>query len=162
MRDSIYTLTLRRRGVLIGSGADLTILRKITAADIPLVPQAGALPDDPVAKLLEMAETYKIVDFVVVDAEGRYFGMVTGEDIRTALLQREAIPLLLVGELMRTDLPTVGPDETLDTILDKFSRHDVWSLAVTSEGTGGAPGKALGLLTRARAMRRYQQALSED
>lgn len=162
LRDSIYTLKLRRRGVLIGTATDLTILRRIPADAIPLVPHTTVLPSDPVSHLLELNQTYSIVDFVVADDAGRYLGMVVGHDIRTALLEREAIPLLLVEELMRTDLPTVSLDETLDTVLDKFSRFDVSSLAVTTTAEGSVSGNVLGLMTRSRLLRRYQQALSED
>jgi len=161
MRDSIYSLKLRRRGVLLGSAADLTILRKIPADAVPLIPHTTVLPTDPVSRLLELNQTYQIVDFIVADEEGHYLGMVAGQDIRTALLEREAIPLLLVEELMRTDLPTISPDESLDTVLDKFSRFDVSSLAVTSDASDAGGANVLGLMTRSRLLRRYQQALTE-
>ena len=134
----------------------------VPADAVPLVPHTTVLPSDPVSRLLELNQTYSIVDFVVADDAGRYLGMVDGHDIRTALLEREAIPLLLVEELMRTDLPTVSLDETLDTVLDKFSRFDVSSLAVTTTTGGSVSGNVLGLMTRSRLLRRYQQALSED
>ena len=162
MRDSIYTLKLRRRGVLLGTAADLTILRRIPADAVPLVPHTTVLPSDPVSHLLELNQTYSIVDFIVADEAGRYQGMVVGQDIRTALLEREAIPLLLVEELMRTDLPTISLDESLDTVLDKFSRVDVSSLAVLTTSEGTVSGNVLGLMTRSRLLRRYQQALTED
>jgi CBS domain-containing protein len=49
------------------------------------------------------------------------------------------------------------PDETLDTVLHKFAEHDVSSLVVVDDRKGDA---VLGLITRARLMRRYEQALS--
>jgi len=162
LRDSIYTLKLRRRGMLLGTAADSTILRRIPADSVPLIPHTTVLPMDPVSRLLELNHTYKIVDFVVADDSGRYLGMVVGQDIRTALLEPEAIPLLLVEELMRTDLPTITLDESLDTVLDKFSRFDVSSLAVTTTAEGPVSGNVLGLMTRSRLLRRYQQALAEN
>jgi len=163
MRDSIYTLKLRRRGVLIGTAADLTILRRITADKVPLVPHVPVRPDDPLSKLIDLNERYKVVDFVVLDHDGHYLGMLTAEDLRTALIAREAIPLLLVEELVRRDLPTVEPEETLDSVLNKFSKHDVSSLAmVRPPATGAGNGAVLGLITRGRLMRRYHTALSEQ
>ena len=94
----------------------------------------------------------------MVDEEGNYEGMVVGADLRTAMLEREAIPLLLVGELERSDLPTIQPEEPLDLVLDKFALHDAHSLPVLEK----REGKALGLITRDALMRRYQQALAED
>ncbi|TVQ30601.1 MAG: CBS domain-containing protein [Phycisphaeraceae bacterium] len=164
LRDSIYSLRLRRRGVLIGTAADLSILRRLTARQTPLSPHVAVHSSDALGRLLELHRDSNVVDFVVVDDAGEYLGMVTGQDLRTALIEREAMPLLLVEDLMRTDLPTVDADETLDTVMDKFSRHDVSSLAMTTaaqDHAGKAGEQVLGLITRAKLMQRYQQALRE-
>lgn len=159
MRDSIYSLKLRRRGVLVGTAADLTLLRRLTARDITPVPHVAVQPDEPLAKLLDLADAYRIVDFVVVNNEGDYLGLVTAQDLRTALIEREAIPYLLVEELLRRDLPTIHPEEGLDIVLEKFSKHDVASLALL-DPDAGTGGKVIGLITRERLMRRYQEALA--
>ncbi|MEZ6210577.1 MAG: chloride channel protein [Phycisphaerales bacterium] len=161
MRDSIYSLKLRRRGVLTGTAADLSLLRRLSVRDVALVPHVGVHAEDPLSKLLELRDVYKIVDFVVVDHEGNYKGLVTAQDLRTALIEREAIPYLLVEELLRPDLPTVDADEPLDTVLDKFSIHDVSGLAVV-DASSKHSSKVTGLLTRGRLMKRYQSALRES
>ncbi|GAB4552789.1 MAG: chloride channel protein [Phycisphaerales bacterium] len=159
MRDSIYSLKLRRRGVLVGTMADLTIMRRLTARAVSPVPHVAVRMEDPLSKLLELRGSYHIADFVVTDDHGRYVGMVTAQDVRTALIEREAIPYLLVEELVRTDLPTVHPDDTLDRVLEKFSMHDVGSLALVDARRDDMP---VGLITRSRLMRRYQEALRES
>ena len=161
LKDSIYSLKLRRRGVLIGTSADLTILRRLTAKDIQPIPHVSVRPDDPLSKLLELRDVYKVVDFVVVSHDGNYLGLVTAEDMRTALIEREAIPYLLVEELLRRDLPVIFEDETLDRVLEKFSKHDVSSLALVDGESSAQNKRVLGRITRARLMQRYQQALSE-
>jgi len=161
-RDSIYTASLRREGINVGRSQDLTILRRIPVAscDIMPLPREPIYPSDPLSKLIEMQGRHLATDFVIVDqTTGKYMGMVTGQDIRTALLDREAIPLLLVAELMRTDLPTVGREETLDSVLARFSRHDVSSLCVVSPID---PTLAMGMVTRTDVMRRYQRVLEES
>jgi len=159
-RDSIYTLKLRRRGVLIGSSLDHTILRKIQVRDVPLAPQVSVRPHDPVSKLLKLNREYQVADFVVVGDENEYVGMITAQDVRTAFVEYEAIPLLLIEEIMVRSLPTIMPDEGLDSVLEKFSRHDVSSLAMV-EGPGDK-AKVMGLVTRSRLMARYNQALRES
>lgn len=124
------------------------------------LPKEPIYPSDPLSKVIELQGRHQVTDFVIVDqTSGRYIGMVTGQDIRTALLDREAIPLLLVAELMRTDLPTVHRDDTLDTVLQRFARHDVSSLCVVSPID---PTLAMGMITRSEVMRRYQRALEES
>jgi len=144
MPDSIYTMKLRQAGLLLSAGRDLT--EPIHASD-------------PLSKLVSLYADKNVPDFVVTEPEtGRYIGMVTGADMRTALIDREAIPLLLVAELMRTDLPGVRRDETLDTVLDKFAMHDVASLCVVSPIDERL---AMGVITRREVLRRYRQALEE-
>lgn len=156
MRDSIYTCTLRAMGVRVGTMSDLTVLRRLSVAQVPLAPAVAVFPGDPADRLLELAETAVAGDFVVTQPDGQYVGMVTGDDLRTALLEREALPLMIVAELLRSEIPSVQPDEPLDTVLESFSIHDVASLPVI-----GGNGSVVGMITRGRLMRCYRQALDE-
>lgn len=163
MHDSIYSLKLTRRGLSFGTRADLTMLRRLTARDIQAIPHVEVRPADPVSRLFELRDIYRIVDFVVIDSDNQYVGLVTAQDLRMVLIEREAIPYLLVAELVRSDLPTIEPDEPLDSVLRKFSDTDVSSLAMVGPPVGKPHGNAMvyGLITRGRLMRRYQQALAE-
>lgn len=159
--DSIYTAGLRAQGVRIGTTRDLSVLRHVHVSSVtpnPL-PREPVYASDPLSKLITLHAYHNVPDFPVVDAEGCYIGMVTGSDMRTALIDREAIPLLLVAELMRTDLPTIRADETLDAALEKFASHDVSSLCLV-DAFGGA--KPIALITRSRVMARYHAALDEE
>ena len=158
-RESIYTVRLTHLGVRIGAMSDLTILRRLSVSDVQLVPPVTVNTDESAQRLLDLSEQFAVSDFVVMDDRKHYVGLVTSADLKEALIFREAIPLLQVNELQRSDLPTVTPDETLDVVLDKFSRHDVQSLAVLDES---GDGSVLGLITRSRLMHRYQGALSKD
>ncbi|MEM9064906.1 MAG: chloride channel protein [Planctomycetota bacterium] len=161
MRDSIYTMRLRQAGVLLSAGRDLTVMRRVPAAGCELgpLPPEPVHASDPLSKLITLHANHNVPDFIVTDPEnGAYMGIVAGSDIRTALIDREAIPLLLVAELLRTDLPTVSRDETLDTVLDKFAEHDVASLCVVSPIDRRLP---IGVITRREVLKRYRRALEE-
>ncbi|MGD0464605.1 MAG: CBS domain-containing protein, partial [Tepidisphaeraceae bacterium] len=97
-------------------------------------------------------------NFIVVDPDGSYRGMVVSDDIQMALLDREAIPLLVVDEMIRRDLPVVKHTDDLGTVLEAFSRHEVSHLPVTMNSR---PNHVIGLISRAGLMRRYQQMLAE-
>lgn len=159
--DSVYTASLTQMGVRLGSMSDLTILRRISVSDVPLLNAVAVHEDETAQHLLELSEKHLVRDFVVVDDHDRYVGMVSGADLSAALVYREAIPLLTVQELMRIDLPTVTRDETIDVTLDKFSRTDAQSLAVLRGGGDEDARKVRGLITRAFLMDRYQKALEE-
>jgi chloride channel protein, CIC family len=157
-RESIYTAKLARMGVRLGSMGDLTVLRRLTVDNVPLLPPIIVKEHEPATRVLELTETHSVGDFVVVDDGGAYIGMVTGVDLRAMLVHREALPLLQVADLVRRDLPTASPDEHLDLVLDKFSDHDVHCLVVTQ----GDPQRPVGIITRSRLMSRYQQELEQD
>ncbi len=157
LRESIYTLKLVRRGIRIGRVADSTILRRLHADLVPTVPAPLVKPDAPLQQLLRMAEEYQSPDFVVVDDEGKYQGIVVADDIKTALLQPEAVPLLVVAELARPPVPCISPADTLDSVLDKFARLRVNALPVT-----GTDDVIRSMITRHAVMDVYQQALDEQ
>jgi len=158
-RQSIYTLKLSRRGIRIGAMSDLTILRRLSVSNVSLQPAVSVNADESAQRLLDLSERYSVSDFVVADERKHYEGLVTASDLKEALVYREAIPLLQVSELQRSDLPTVTPYETLDSVLDKFARHDVQSLAVVDSAGNGT---VIGVITRARLMERYQRELDKD
>jgi CIC family chloride channel protein len=154
-RDSIYTLALRERGIGVGSSSDLTMLRRLTVEQVDLEPATVVSANDPFQRVLDLT-TNGITTFVVVDRTGSYKGMLLMDDVRPALLEREAIPLLLVHELMRTDLPMMRHSDDLATVFEMFARHDVSHLPV---GVATSPGRVIGLISRAALMRRYQKGL---
>ena len=128
-KDSVYTLNLRRRGLRPG-GRDLNLLHRITVEQVDLEPVLAFPADAPLQKLLEGTEDRGATDVIVLDSAGEYLGMVTADDVNTALVQREAIPLLLVGEMLRPELPCVKNTDDLASVLEAFSRHEVSRLPV--------------------------------
>lgn len=163
-RDNIYTHPLRRAGLRIGRTGDLAILRKIAVTSVPVIPLPGeaVYASDPLSKLITLHANSRVPDFVVVDSQGDYIGMVTGRDMRTALIDREAIPLLLVAELMRADLPAVLTTDTLDIALERFEDDDIASLPLLGPPDITGHRRPLGLITRAAVLERYRRALEEE
>ena len=155
-KDSIYSDLLRRKGIKFGQLADMTLLRRMTVANVPASQAVSVVQSDPAQRLIDLASQHSVNDFVVCDEAGRCEGMVVGDDVRTTLLQREAVPLMIVAELMRTDLPTVRPGDTLDVVLDMFSKHEVASLPIVD-----AREHVTGMITRSRLLREYQHQLSQ-
>ncbi|HUW81727.1 MAG TPA: chloride channel protein [Phycisphaerae bacterium] len=144
-RDSIYTLKLRRRGIRLSKGVDMSILRSMTAADLPRQKPVFVSPEQPLQDLLDIAQESDVIDFVVADEHQQYQGMVLADEVRVALLQPEAVPLLLVEELVRKEAPVIYPHETLDVVLDKFARCDADALPLAA---GRVDERIVGLITR--------------
>lgn len=157
-RDSIYTLALRARGVRMGTSADLSILRRLTVEQVELEPASIVRIDDSLTHLLDLASRTDAAAFVVNDARNHYAGMITETDWRTALLQREAAPLLTAADLLRPDIPIVSIGDDLASVLDAFAENETDRLPVARSRTSGI---VIGIVSRSALLRRYQQALTE-
>jgi len=107
--------------------------------------------------VLELMNNTDASDFPVADAAGDYVGMVVAGDVRTAMLEREAIPLLLVEELLRSDVPSVKTTDDLASTMDQFGRIDVARLPVAFPA---APKRVIGMISRAALMKRYHDGLA--
>jgi CIC family chloride channel protein len=155
--DSIYTMALRQRGVRLGATGDMVMLRRITVEQVGLEPAAVIQETDPFQRVLDLTGSLGVQNFVVINEKGLYLGMVVAEDINLALIDRDAVPLLLVAELMRREIPFVRTSDDLATVLDVFSRHAATHLPVCLPNS---PGKIIGLISQAGLMRKYQSGLA--
>ncbi len=153
--DSIYTMGLRRRGLRFGNSSGGSALHRLSVEEVPLEPVVSIQHGRPLQEALDLADRLGISDFVVLDQHGHYQGMICAQDLQTALLQREAIPLLLVAEVMRFNIPTLDSDEDLATALETFAAHDVRALPVCLPSSE----RVIGLLSRGALMNRYRQAM---
>jgi CIC family chloride channel protein len=156
--DSVYTLSLRRRGVKVGTSSDLRVLRRMTVDQVPLDPVTAVTFETPFERLVKLTAENGARDFVVFDKTGSYAGIVAADEVRTALLEPESIPLLLVSEVMRTDVPCMRSTDDLASVLETFSRFEVGRLPVCVPND---PGHVIGLISRGALMRRYHKALVE-
>ena len=153
--NSIYTAELAAINIRLNSVADHSILRSTLIRDLSLLPSVPVLASDSAEMLIEIGERKSVHDFPVVDNEGRYHGFVCGSDVRSALVYRDALRLLTVAELERTDFAPLESDDTLDTALQRFSRHETQALPVIDAQTR----KPIGLISRSQIMTVYNSAV---
>src|SRR5262249_25442616 len=154
--ENLYTQPLQASGIRVGSAAGISMLRRVTIDQLKLEPlrtiQAGPLVGD----LLKDQQAVPEADYVGLADKGKYLGTLSMSELLTVLLQPEAAPLLLAGEVCRSDVPPVLATDTLETAIDLFSRHEVNCLVVMEKH----PRETLvGMLTRSDAMRVYHAAL---
>ncbi|HTV47531.1 MAG TPA: chloride channel protein [Phycisphaerae bacterium] len=159
--ESIYTLPLKHMGVHLGAAVGISALQRIGVDQLALVGVPTAHPSEPLSNILARSRDDGTDIFVVVDSGGKYLGILTIDDLKTVMLEPMAAPLLLVGEVLRTDIPPLKLHDTLDVALAMFTRHEVSHLAVMDHAPARhQPHPVKGLLSRAELMRRYYQELS--
>lgn len=151
-RHSLYTAELAALGVRLGTGTDLSALRRLRVRDVPLKTAILVRGSAPATSLLELAGGTEA--FVVLDDDGRLEGIVGTRDLRIALVNREALPLLQVRDLARPRTRALDLDLPLDHALDRIERG---ALPVRDE-----KGVIIGVLTRARLMRVWRRHMEGD
>ncbi|MBX3386427.1 MAG: chloride channel protein [Phycisphaeraceae bacterium] len=162
-KHSIYTSALVRKGIAWEVNPLNRALRALRVSDVRLVPvpteRAALRASDPLTAVVERLSASDAADLIVVDADGRFAGILASNDLRTALIESEALPLLVASEVMRTDLPMVTPHETLDVVLRHMTRLDTSVLPVVEDTSSRRP---LGLISRAAVMRAYLESLDRQ
>jgi CIC family chloride channel protein len=155
--ESLYTQPLRRMGVRAGAAVGITVLRRIVIEQLPLKPAVVVRASEPLADILGRLQDTPAQNFIVLDDRDQYLGMLTSFDLRSVMLAPESAAILLVGEVMRSDIPPLQHGDTLEAAWELFARFDVHEAAVVS-GPEKKP-RIEGVISRADVMRRYHEEL---
>ncbi|GJM20708.1 MAG: chloride channel protein [Planctomycetota bacterium] len=155
MPDSIYTLPLSRRGIVLRDREDTALLKQLKVADAMSAPVA-AIPDTTtfdriVRRLLES----KLHDIPVVDQNGRLTGAISLDDVREFLREAQLDHLLLARECQRK-VTTIAPHASLLDAMELFEEHSGYEVPVV------LTGRLVGSLKRADVLRVYRRTLVEQ
>jgi CIC family chloride channel protein len=158
--DSIYTHALRERGVPVGTGADLLLLRRMSLEQVGLEPANLVAVDASIERLLgALADDGGSGNFVAIGPDGSYAGIVCDDDLRAALLERQASSFLLVQDVMRADVAPVLVTDDLASVMDRFSTSNIDCLPVAVARKGR---KIIGVISRGALMKAYRGAVKAE
>ncbi len=155
-QESIYTLKLARRGIVIRHGRDIDIMESITVKQAMQRSPAVVQDDLPVSELGKAFAAHHVHGFPVVDKDGRLVGIVALSDYERAT-ERPDFDQLKVRDIMTRDVIVVYPDESLWEALRKLGVRDVSRLPVVSRRD---PRKLLGIIRRRDIIRAYNVAVA--
>lgn len=157
--DSVDMVKLRRLGIQFGLHVQTAVLRRIAVRRIMQSGVVKVFSDMPLQDIILKTADEDASDFVVVDRQGRYKGLLCEKDMRNMLVHPEAIPLIVGDDMARMDVPVVHTEETLDKVLELFSRLEVNSLPVSDDVEGDV---FVGMVTREELMRTYMDELHKN
>jgi CIC family chloride channel protein len=151
--DTIYTLKLRRRGVIIEQEMDVNIMRTIRVADIMKRDVVTVSEDTPVSKLSDMMTKTGHMGFPVV-RDGKLVGIVTHSDFENI----EDTKGLYVLDIMTTNLIKAYPEETLEDVMIKTGGKDISHFPVVDPTDDS---KLIGFFTKGDIIRAYTRRRME-
>ncbi|WP_225586863.1 chloride channel protein [Algoriphagus sp. Y33] len=152
-KDSIYMIQLKEKGRHLPESKDQELLELIT---ITHVIERDLLPIHPDAKLKDLIGLVKISKrniFPVVDEHKALRGIVTLDDIRDIMFDREKQEKILIRELMHSPPEILLATENMQKAMEKFELSGAWNLPVIEEG------KYLGFVSKSRIFNAYRKRL---
>jgi len=154
-KESVYTLSLHRKGIQIKRGRDLEVLEGIQIGEVmqkDITPLQSTDTLDDASQIFGSIHTHGLP---VLDPDGKLCGLLSIRDLEKGLSNGEG--KALVGVYCTHD-PLVGfPDETMGTAIRRMGARDVGRLPIVSRDD---PTRLLGVLSRTNIVRAYDIALS--
>jgi CIC family chloride channel protein len=156
MPDSIDSYDLSRKGLDIHAGSEANLLRNLyvrglVSKDFQQIPESMAVTD-----FVRYCTNSHHMYFPVVNNNGELTGIVSMTDLRSVLLDREAWPYVVVGELAQRNVVTVKGSDTLYDAMKAISSLGAEQVPVVDEHQ---PNKVVGMLTRTELQNFYQKRL---
>lgn len=115
-RDTIYTLKLRRRGIDLQARPGAGVLDALTVADAMQPISATVTGRTPLRDVAQALEQEPLSQLAVIDAAGRYCGVLTARAVTDALSEGQQ-DTALAGSVAE-QVPSIRADRTLDAALD--------------------------------------------
>lgn len=149
-KESIYTIKLRRKGVIIDHDMNVDIMKTHTVERIMNKNVQTIKKDVKITKIYSMIKSKGYIYYPVVDEWGSLIGVVTRTDVKDAMIADKKT--LLVQDIMSRNIITVTIDDTLDVVIQKMIRNSLSRLPVVD---GKDSGKIVGVITKGDILRFY-------
>ena len=157
-KDSVYELSLTRKGIRLQRGRDVDVLETLTVSEV-MKPVPNALSVDTSLKTAsDIMLKERAHGLPVTNDQGDLIGVLTVEDINRALEQTPENAKMPAGRFCTHDLVVVYPDDTVNRALEDMNQNDIGRLPVVEETN---PRKLIGWLNRVDLIRAYDLALSK-
>ena len=156
MNDSIDTYELSQRGLNIHAGSEAHILRKLYVRSL-VSRDFEAIPESmPITDFVRYVTNSHHMYFPVVNDQGELRGMVSLQDLRGVLLDSEAWPYVVVGELAHKEIRKVTPSDTLHEAMTVLATLGWEQVPVVDSET---KKRVVGMLRRSDLQDFYQKRL---
>ncbi|MBU0487623.1 MAG: chloride channel protein [Bacteroidetes bacterium] len=153
---SLYAKRLALRGELITHHKDKSVLAQL---DLVKLIEKGFIPVQHNANLGDLVKIVKQSNrniFPVLNYEGVLVGVVTLDEIREIMFDRENYTKSYVVDLMIQAPDYIYTDDTMEAVVEKFNKTASWNLPVVEND-----GTYVGFISRAHLFSVYRKLLVE-
>ena len=130
-RESIYTLKLLLRNINIKEGTETNIMESIFVNEVYTNTFDSINMKDDFSQVVNRVLSGKANEFPVVDGSGRIKGIISMNDIKDLVFEKDALQdLLIAGDISHSNFETLTPADNCQTALDKMSKYDLNGIPV--------------------------------
>ena len=152
MEETIYTMKLKRRGIIVEQEMDINIMKTIKVKDIMKKDVETVTEELPIPQLLKKIMETGHMGFPVVGKNNKLIGIVTHSDFEKVEVNGHSS--LRVKDIMTRNLVTAHPEETLEDVLEKIGEREISHFPVVDPKDSG---KLIGFFTKGDIIRAYTQ-----
>ena len=152
-KHSMDVKNLVEKGHVFTSNKDTNILATLETNSIIQTDYLTLQPNENLEKLVDLISNSNQVIFAVVDEENHLLGIVHFNTIREIIFNTYRVKYTLVKEIMMPLNEIVTPDESMETVMDKFETSKATYLPVLKNG------KYYGFISKSVALEAYRTKL---
>lgn len=150
---SFYTRHLVEKGHFFQHDKDRLVLSQINLSKIIERDLHTIRPESKLADLVRLVRISRRNIFPVVEQDGTFVGVITLDDIREIMFDKEMQENAEVHALMSKAPARVSPHENMQSIMEKFEQTGAWNLPVVEDG------KYVGFLSKSSIFNSYRKKL---
>ena len=152
-KHSMDVKNLVEKGHVFTSNKDTNILATLETNSIIQTDYLTLQPNENLEKLVDLISNSNQVIFAVVDEENHLLGIVHFNTIREIIFNTYRVKYTLVKEIMMPLNEIITPDESMETVMDKFETSKAAYLPVLKNG------KYYGFISKSVALEAYRTKL---
>jgi CIC family chloride channel protein len=153
--ESLYTQKLKRKGIRLWRGRDLSVMDRIKVGQVMRREFTGIPEHVPFRVIMEVVANSRSSYFPVLDSKARLAGVISMQNIRENMLESaELADIVIAKDIATRDVVTVQAHNNLNDAMEKFAFIDIDQLPVVSEDD---PLKVVGMISRMDVMATYKK-----
>ena len=152
-KHSMDVKNLVEKGHVFTSNKDTNILATLETNSIIQTDYLTLQPNENLEKLVDLISNSNQVIFAVVDEENHLLGIVHFNTIRKIIFNTYRVKYTMVKDIMMQLNEIVTPDESMETVMDKFETSKAAYLPVLKNG------KYYGFISKSVALEAYRTKL---
>ncbi|MBP6181876.1 chloride channel protein [Flavobacterium sp.] len=152
-KHSMDVKNLAKKGHAFTSNKDANVLSTLDTNSIIQTDYLTVSPDENLEILVDLISHSNQVIFAVVDKDKKMIGIVHFNTIREIIFNPYRVKYTLIKEIMIPPVEIISPEDSMETVMNKFEKAKVVFLPVIKDG------KYYGFISKSIALEAYRAKL---